>query len=77
MGGIFASAEQDQRNRHILCFWDGNRLQGILFDSPGEIAVLRDASLADEAFRSQFVSLPIKPSKSQLFALPCLSRVRP
>ncbi len=73
--GIFNAAEKDARNKHILCFWDNNELQGIHYDTSEELNLLKAASLTNETFRSQFVSLPLKPSKTQLFAVPSLSKL--
>lgn len=72
---IFSLAEQDARNKHILCFWENGCLQGILYDTPEEIASLSEASVANEEFRSQFTKLSLRPSKSDLFSLPCLRRL--
>lgn len=73
--GIFNAAEMDVRNQHILCFWENGKLQGIHYDTPEEFNLLKAASLTNETFRSQFVSLPLKPSQTQLFAVPSLSNL--
>ena len=73
--GIFNVAEKDVRNKHILCFWNNNRLQGIQYDQSQEINLLKNACLTDESFRSQFVRLPLRPTKTKLFSVRSLSAV--
>jgi hypothetical protein len=73
LAGMFDAAEQDVRNKHILCYWEGNELKGILYDRSDEIDQLRQACLAHGAFRWQFHMLPLKPTVAQLFSLPSLS----
>jgi hypothetical protein len=72
---LFSVAEKDMRNKHMLCYWNNGHLEGILYDTPLEINALKDACLANEAFRSQFVRLPLRPTKTQLFSLRSLSRL--
>jgi len=70
LAGVLDVAERNDRNKHILCYWEGNRLQGVYYDRPGEINLLRQASLAHGAFRWQFHQLPLKPTAAELFGLP-------
>ena len=72
---LFLDVEHATNNRHILCFWEGNNLQGVQYTEKHEIDKLYNASLVNGAFRHQFGKLPLKPTKRELFQLPCLWNV--
>jgi hypothetical protein len=72
---LFYDVEHSTNNRHILCYWDGNQLRGIHYNTYNEIEELRKACLVNGAFRYQFHTLPIKPTSKELFQLPAFWRL--
>ncbi len=69
---VFNAAEQDIRNKHIICYWEDGKLQGIHYNKQDEIDQLKKVCLANDAFRGQFHHLPLKPTADRLFSLPSL-----
>ena len=71
---IFRVAEEDCRNRHILCFWNTERpsprLEGVHLNQRHEIERLKNACLMNEVFRNTFNFLPVMHTRDDLYDLP-------
>lgn len=68
---LFSRYENDSRNAHMLCWWDDtySKLSGVKFESPHELQLLKQSSLADPSLLRDFKMLRPRASRRELLGL--------
>lgn len=68
---LFRKYETDPRNVQMLCWWDDyyTKLNGVRFDKPWEVQMLKNSSLASPSLLKDFTRLGPKASKQQVMGM--------